>query len=167
MSNEVMTTNGQLTTPSADNATLMDMRLDSKRYPRLASYPREKAIFEMTKIVTQAHLYKGQNADPANIQFIATALVDELQADMDRCGTKYISFAEISRVVKRAILQDEMYGISVASLYKIIIEYVKGEGHRLDKEISDRKLRSQQEEIKNSIIAPMLSVYAVEFAKKK
>ena len=37
MSNEVMTTNGQLTTQSADNATLMDMRLDSKRYPRLAS----------------------------------------------------------------------------------------------------------------------------------
>lgn len=167
MSNEVMTTNGQLTTPSADNATLMDMRLDSRKYPRLASYPRETAIFEMTKIVTQAHLYKGQNADPANIQFIATALVDELQADMDRCGTKHISFAEISRVVKRAILQDDMYGISVASLYKIIIEYVKGEGHRLDKEISDRKIRSRQEDIKNSIIAPMLSVYAVELTKKK
>ena len=131
MNNEMTTTNGQLMTPASNQVSLLEMRMDEKRFPRIGAFPREQAVFEMSKIVSQAFLYKGQAADPKNIQFISCALVDELQSDLDRLGTKHISFAEISRVVKRAVLQDDMYGISVASLYKVIIEYIKGEGHRL------------------------------------
>ena len=165
MNNEMTTTNGQLMTPASNQVSLLEMRMDEKRFPRIGAFPREQAVFEMSKIVSQAFLYKGQAADPKNIQFISCALVDELQADLDRLGTKHISFGEISRVVKRAVLQDDMYGISVATLYKVIIEYIKGEGHRLQQEVSERKRKSEQEQIKNSVIAPMLQAYAGELLK--
>ena len=165
MNNEITTTNGQLMTPASNQVSLLEMRMDEKRFPRIGAFTREQAVFEMSKIVSQAFLYKGQAADPKNIQFISCALVDELQSDLDRLGTKHISFGEISRVVKRAVLQDDMYGISVASLYKVIIEYIKGEGHRLQQEVSERKRKSEQEAIKNSVIAPMLQAYAGELLK--
>ena len=165
MNNEITTTNGQLMTPASNQVSLLEMRMDEKRFPRIGAFPREQAVFEMSKIVSQAFLYKGQAADPKNIQFISCALVDELQSDLDRLGTKHISFAEISRVVKRAVLQDDMYGISVASIYRVIIEYIKGEGHRLQQEVSERKRKSEQEQIKNSVIAPMLQAYAGELLK--
>ena len=165
MNNDMTTTNGQLMTPASNQVSLLEMRMDEKRFPRIGAFPREQAVFEMSKIVSQAFLYKGQAADPKNIQFIACALVDELQSDLDKLGTRHISFAEISRVVKRAVLQDDMYGISVASLYKVIVEYIKGEGHRLQQEVSERKRKSEQEQIKNSVIAPMLQAYAGELLK--
>ena len=166
MNNDITTTNGQLMTPASNQVSLLEMRMDEKRFPRIGAFPSEQAVFEMSKIVSQAFLYKGQAADPKNIQFISCSLVDELQADLDKLGTRNISFAEISRIVKRAVLQDDMYGISVASLYKVIIEYIKGEGHRLQQEVSERKRKSEQEQIKNSVIAPMLQAYAGEFIKK-
>ena len=165
MNNEMTTTNGQLMSPASNQVSLLEMRMDEKRFPRIGAFLREQAVFEMSKIVSQAFLYRGQAADPKNIQFISCALVDELQSDLDKLGTRHISFAEISRVVKRAVLQDEMYGISVASLYKVIIEYIKGEGHRLQQEVSERKRKSEQEQIKNSVIAPMLQAYAGEMIK--
>ena len=165
MNKEMTTTNNQLMTPASNQVSLLEMRMDEKRFPRIGAFPREQAVFEMSKIVSQAFLYKGQAADPKNIQFISCALVDELQSDLDRLGTKHISFGEISRVVKRAVLQDDMYGISVASIYRVIIEYIKGEGHRLQQEVSERKRKSEQEQIKNSVIAPMLQAYAGELLK--
>ena len=165
MNNEMTTTNGQLMTPASNQVTLLEMRMDEKRFPRIGAFTGEQAVFEMSKIVSQAFLYKGQAADPKNIQFISCSLVDELQADLDKLGTRNISFGEISRVVKRAVLQDDMYGISVASLYKVIIEYVKGEGHKLQQEVSERKRKSEQEQIKNSVIAPMLQAYAGQLLK--
>lgn len=166
MNNEITTTNGQLMTPASNQVSLLEMRMDAKKFPRIGAFPREQAVFEVSKIVSQAFLYKGQAADPKNIKFISCALVDELQSDLDRLGTKYLSFGEISRVVKRAVLQDEMYGISVASLYKVIIEYIKGEGRMLQQKVMERKRKSEQEQIKNSVISPMLQTYAGEFIKK-
>lgn len=165
MNNNLTTTDNLPMTPETSQASLLEIRMDAKRYPRLHTYTREQAVTEMTKVVSQAFLYKGQAADPTNIQFISCSLVDELRADLDKMGTKHLSFAEISRVVKRAVLRDEMYGISVASLYKVIIEYIKGEGHRLQQEVSERKRKSEQEQIKNSVIAPMLQAYAGELLK--
>ena len=117
MSNDIITTK-----PETTQVSLLEIRMDAKRYPRLHTYPREKAVMEMSKVVTQAFLYKGQAADPTNIQFISCSLVDELQADLDKTGTKYVTFAEISRVVKRAVLCDDMYGISVASRDRVSID---------------------------------------------
>ena len=165
MNNEITTTNDQLMTPASNQVSLLEMRMDEKRFPRIGAFPREQAVFEMSKIVSQAFLYKGQAADQRNIQFIACALVDELQADLDKLGTRNISFGEISRVVKRAVLQDDMYGISVASLYKVIIDYIKGEGHRLQQEVLQKRRKIEKMEIKNSIVAPMLQAYAGQLLK--
>ena len=157
--------NNQLMTPASNQVSLLDIRKDAKRFPRLHTYSREQAVTEMSKIVSQAFLYKGQAADPKNIQFISCSLVDELQADLDKLGTRNISFAEISRVVKRAVLQDEMYGISVASLYKVIVEYVKGEGLKLQQQVKEEQNKVQHEYIKNSVVAPMLQAYAGQLLK--
>ena len=157
--------NNQLMTPASNQVSLLDIRKDAKRFPRLHTYSREQAVTEMSKIVSQAFLYKGQAADPNNIQFISCSLVDELQADLDRLGTRFLSFAEISRIVKRAVLQDEMYGISVANLYKVIAEYVKGEGRRLQQQVKEERHKAEQEQIRNSIVAPMLQAYAGQLLK--
>ena len=157
--------NNQLMTSASNQVSLLDIRKDAKRFPRLHTYSREQAVTEMSKIVSQAFLYKGQAADPTNIQFISCSLVDELQADLDRLGTRFLSFAEISRIVKRAVLQDEMYGISVASLYKVIVEYVKGEGLKLQQQVKEEQNKVQHEYIKNSVVAPMLQAYAGQLLK--
>jgi hypothetical protein len=107
-------------------ASLLEMRADSDRFPRIKTMPREQAVLGMSKIVTQAFLYRGQAADPTNIQFISSSLVQELLEDSN--GAFNLSLAEIQVIVKRAVLNTDMMGINVSSLYKIIIAFVKGEG---------------------------------------
>lgn len=165
MNNDLMTTNNQVMSPATTQVSLLEIRMDADRFPRLHTYTRDKAVFEMSRIVSQAFLYKGQAADPTNIQFISCSLVDELQADLDKYGTKFLTFAEISRVVKRAVLCDDMYGISVASLYKVILDYVKGEGHRISQEVRRKKEQERRDSLKHSIIAPMLQAYAGEMLR--
>ena len=109
-------------------ASLLEMRADATRFPRLKTLPREQAVSGLTRIISQAFLYRGQTADPVNVQFIANALLDELLAD-GQYGAGNISLAEIWVVVKRAVLNTDMFGISVASLYKVIIAFCKNEGH--------------------------------------
>lgn len=159
MNDELITTDNALAVQNNAQVTLLDMRKDPKRFPRIGTYPREQAVFEMSKIVSQVFLYKGQTVDPINIQFISCSLVDELQADLDKMGTKNISFEEISRIVKRAVLTDDIF-LSVSSFYKVIMTYIKGEGHRLHKQVIAMQEREEQEQMRQSIIAPMLQAYA-------
>lgn len=128
MSNELTTQSG-LVNYNPGQATLLEMRADSTRFPRIKTMPREQVVDGMTRIVSQAFLYRGQAADPTNIKFISTALVQEL-LDERKFGLSNLSLAEIQVVVKRAVLGgSDMFGISVASLYKILLEFAKGEGH--------------------------------------
>ena len=162
MSNEMTTTSSSLENFNPGRASLLEMRADPSRFPRLKSVPREQAVFEMTKIVNQAFLYRGQAADPTNIQFISSALVQELLDD-DKYGAGYLSLAEIQVVVKRAVLGgSEMFGISVASLYKVIIEFVKGEGHRNQQQVLEQRQKETERILKESALAPMLQAYAGE-----
>ena len=158
MSNEIANYNpGQ--------ASLLEMRADATRFPRIKTMSREQAVFEMSKIVTQAFLYRGQAADLTNIQFISSALVDELLED-DKYGAGYLSLAEIQVIVKRAILGgSEMFGISVASLYKVIMEFVKGEGHRNQQQVLEQRQKETERILKESALAPMLKAYAGEFIR--
>lgn len=165
MNNDITTTNGQLKTPASNQVSLLEMRMDENRFPRIGKYTREQAVFEMSKIVSQAFLYKGQAADSKNIQFISCALVDELQSDLDGLGTKNISFEEISRIVKRAILTDDIF-LSVSSFYKVIMNYIKGEGHQLQKQIIAERKKADLEQIKKSPVYQMLTASAAEMAKQ-
>lgn len=154
----------EITNYNPGQATLMEMRADSTRFPRIKSMPREQAVMGMSRIVSQAFLYRGQTADPVNVQFISNALLGELLED-DRSGAGYLSLAEIQVVVKRAVLGTEMFGISVASLYKVIMEYVKGEGHLIQKQIQERKQREQEQAFKESGLHPMLQAFTGEFIR--
>ena len=165
MSNEMTTTSSALENFNPGRASLLEMRADPSRFPRLKSVPREQAVFEMTKIVNQAFLYRGQAADPTNIQFISSALVQELLDD-DKYGAGYLSLAEIQLVVKRAVLGgSEMFGISVASLYKVIMEFVKGEGHLNQQKILDARRKEEDKRLQASALTPMLRALTGEFVK--
>ena len=120
--------NNEIENYNPGQASLLEMRADATRFPRLKTMPREQAVSGLTRIISQAFLYRGQTADPVNVQFIANTLLDELLA-AGQYGAGNISLAEIRVVVKRAVLESDMFGISVASLYKVIIAFCKNEGH--------------------------------------
>lgn len=165
MSNELTTQTG-LVNYNPGQATLKDMRADSTRFPRIKTLPREQVVEGMTRIVSQAFLYRGQAADPTNIHFISNALVDELLAG-NWNGASNLSLAEIQVVVKRAVLGgSDMFGISVASLYKVILEYVKGEGHHYQEEIDAyRRTKEIMQEYSKSGVSAMLQATAGEMVR--
>ena len=158
MSNEIANYNpGQ--------ASLLEMRADATRFPRIKTMSREQAVSGLIRIVSQAFLYRGQAADPVNVQFISNALLNELLED-DKYGAGYLSLAEIQVIVKRAVLGgSEMFGISVASLYKVIMEFVKGEGHRNQQQVLEQRKKETERILKESALAPMLKAYAGEFIR--
>ena len=158
MSNEIANYNpGQ--------ASLLEMRAAATRFPRINTMSREQAVSGLIRIVSQAFLYRGQAADPVNVQFISNALLNELLED-DKYGAGYLSLAEIQVIVKRAILGgSEMFGISVASLYKVIMEFVKGEGHLNQQQVLEQRKKETERILKESALAPMLKAYAGEFIR--
>lgn len=158
MSNEIANYNpGQ--------ASLLEMRADATRFPRINTMSREQAVSGLIRIVSQAFLYRGQAADPVNVQFISNALLNELLED-DKYGAGYLSLAEIQVIVKRAVLGgSEMFGISVASLYKVIMEFVKGEGHRNQQQVMEQRQKETERILKESALAPMLQAYTGEFIR--
>ena len=158
MSNEIANYNpGQ--------ASLLEMRADETRFPRIKTMSREQAVSGLIRIVSQAFLYRGQAADPVNVQFISNALLNELLDD-DKYGAGYLSLAEIQVVVKRAVLGgSEMFGISVASLYKVIMEFVKGEGHLNQQQVLEQRKKETERILKESALAPMLKAYTGEFIR--
>lgn len=161
MSNKPTTTSSAVALPDTNSISLLDMRGNPKSFPRICRMPREEAVPQMAMIVHNAFLYKGHNADPTTIQFIANSLVDELVADNEKVGTKWISMAEIARVVKKAVLTDENFvSVSVASLYKVVVNYAKGEGSQLERDIrSGRTLPAE--------IDIMTSAYAGKMVRRK
>ena len=158
MSNEIANYNpGQ--------ASLLEMRADATRFPRINTMSREQAVSGLIRIVSQAFLYRGQAADPVNVQFISNALLNELLDD-DKYGAGYLSLTEIQVIVKRAVLGgSEMFGISVASLYKVIMEFVKGEGHRNQQQVLEQRKKETERILKESALAPMLKAYTGEFIR--
>jgi hypothetical protein len=150
-----------LTIPSA-KATLVDIRADNRTYPRLHTYRREDAISQMNMIIMMAFQYRGQQADVQTIMQMSASLIDILNEDEFGIGTKYLSFEEIKRVIRRAALGQgkEMYGISVSSLFQALADYCKGEGRMADRQA--KEVASRQRELKNSIIAPMIEGHIQE-----
>ncbi len=145
--------------------TLVDIRRDFYTYPRLEAIAKEEAIAQLQRIIYQAFLYRGQQADPSNIEFIASALHSELMIDDSHLGTRYITMAEIDRVIKRAVLSTEMYGISVATIYKAIIDYINGEGKEASRKA--RELNRAEGLLYQEQLKPMLTSYVGEMLRKK
>ena len=127
MNNELTTTR----TPS-----LLEIRMDSKTFPRLSAYTRDAAIVELARIITKAFLYRGNVSDPQQVSFIATSLYDELIRE-DTYGAANITLNEVSVVIRKAILEEDIF-ISVSTLYRAILNYCKGEGHLLQIQANER-----------------------------
>lgn len=157
--NEIATTTG-------NRATLVDIRTDNRRFPRLHTYRKEDAVTQMNVIILMAFQLRGQNADVQTIMQMSSSLIDILNDDDYGIGTKYLSFEEIKRVVKKAALGQsrEMYGLSVSSLFQVLADYCKGEGRMADKEA--KEIASKRKEIRESIIAPLLQGYSGEMLQK-
>ena len=156
----------QLTTIPAEKATLVDIRTDNRRFPRLHSYQREEAIMQMNMIIMMAFQFRGQQADAQTIIQMSSSLIDILNEDEYGIGTKYLSFEEIKRVVRKAALgqSKEMYGISVSSLFQALADYCKGEGRMADKQAKENAHRIV--ETKNAIMASMIQGYSEQMLKK-
>ena len=146
-------------------ASLVEIRTNNKDFPRLHTYRREEAIAQMNIILLMAYQYKGQQADVPTITLMSSSLIDILNEDEYGIGTKFLSFEEIKRVVKKAVLGQgkEMYGISVSSIFQALADYCKGEGRVADKEA--KLIVAKQKEMRMSIVAPMLQGYADEMLK--
>ena len=157
----------QLATIPAEKATLVEIRTDNKRFPRLHTYRREDAIGQMNMIVMMAFQFRGQQADAQSIIQMSASLIDILNEDEYGIGTKFLSFEEIKRVVRKAALGQgkEMYGISVSSLFQALADYCRGEGRMADKQA--KEIVSHQREIRNSIIAPMIQGHLEEMINRK
>lgn len=157
----------QLATIPDNKATLVEIRTDNKRFPRLHSYRKEDAIAQMNMIIMMAFQFRGQQADVQTIMQMSVSLIDILNEDEYGIGTKYLSFEEIKRVIRKAALGQgkEMYGISVSSLYSALADYCKGEGRMANQQA--REIASQQREMRNSIIAPMIQGHIEEMLKNR
>ena len=155
-----------LTTLQPAKATLVEIRTDNKRFPRLHTYRREDAVTQMNIIILMAFQFRGQQADVATITQMSNSLIDILNEDEYGIGTRFLSFEEIKRVVRKSVLGQgkEMYGISVSSIFQALAEYCKGEGKIADKEA--KMIVLKEKEIKNSIIAPLLQGYSGEMLLK-
>lgn len=143
-------------TTTSGKVSLVDIRSDNKRFPRLHSYSREDAVYQMNMVIMMAFQFRGQQADAMTIHQMSVSLIDILNEDEYGIGTKYLSFEEIKRVIRRAALGQgkEMFGISVSSLFQALAEYCKGEGRKAD--VEAKQIAARQREMRNSIIAPMI-----------
>ena len=149
MSNE-LTTNDALVEYNPGQASLLEMR--------------EQAVLGISKIVLQAYLLKGQTADPTTIQFISSTLVGEMM-DEKKYGAAALSLAEIQVAVKRAVLETEMFGISASSLYKVIIDFCKGEGHANALRVQEMDRKSREAAFARSPMAPRITAAVGEYKR--
>ena len=124
MSNELTTY-----TPSP-TATLVDVRRDNARFPRLHSYPQETAHKLMTAVVLKANELFGTRAEMQEVSQIAWELYTELMNDVQGLRTFNITFEEIYRAIRKSATGQgvEFYGkVSFYFLYRCIMDYAKNE----------------------------------------
>ena len=137
MSNNEIAVAAQAPTLVAYNpkVDLVAIRRDPVAFPRIGRTTTEEAIKKMIPMVYAAFLYRGQQTTQKTIEFVATALVQEIQADT-YFGLPSLSWMEIGMVIRRAVLggAKELYGVSVSSLYAALVDYAKTEGHEADKQ---------------------------------
>ena len=146
-------------TPSA--CSLVDIRLDSQKYPRIKNIPQPAAVSGLAAIVAMAYNYTGREYTPESIGLVSNALYSELMADDLGIGTANITIEEIGRAVRRAVLGEaEMYGINVSSLYKVICAYCTGDGHAAQTAANNRRRAEREKALKASAAGAMLTSYS-------
>ena len=123
----------------ARNVSLVELRRNQDLYPRLHSYTPEAAIQKMVPIVWAACLYRNQEMSDERLKFIAQTLYYELMLE-PRWDMRQLTFNEIGIAIRAAVMGErgEFYTISVASLYRAVLDYARNEGHEADKRATQR-----------------------------
>lgn len=140
--------------------TLVDIRLDSQRFPRVKNLAGQSAISRLQQVVAMAYAYTGRPAEEMRINMVASALYNELLADKKGIGTGNITIEEVAHAVKDAILNAEgdVY-INIAFLYKAVCTYALGEGHDAQDAANKRRAAERQQQIAASPVGAMLDAY--------
>ena len=120
--------------------SLLDIRKDPEKYPRLRSMDEAQAKLELGVVVMMAQQYRGQQIDEETTGTLVESLYTELMEDAENVGLSYLSMAEITRIVKRAVMgqtKRELFGINVASLLGVLTDYARGEGAALQEKVDN------------------------------
>lgn len=122
--------NNLVTYTPSPMATLVDVRRDNARFPRLHSYPQDTAHKLMTAVVLKANELFGTRAEMQEVSQIAWELYTELMNDVQGLRTFNITFEEIYRAIRKSATGQgvEFYGkVSFYFLYRCIMDYAKNE----------------------------------------
>ena len=140
---------------------LLEIRHNRQKYPRLRDMVYADAFAQMHVIISKALIYRGQEVIKKQVDIITSALLSELLDDFDKLDTSYLTTQEIAYAVRKAVLGDgELYGVTVASLYKAIVKYIKGEG----RELQQQRPRTKDESA--SAAMTMLEAMAAQAAQE-
>ena len=166
MSNELATIKAmEMVAHTNEAASLADIREDSQKFPRIIHISRPYALRDLSVIISQALLYRGQDADADKVTFMASALLDELLADELGLGLKFITLEEIRRVAKKAALDKDTFGISVATLYSAIVAYAKTTGAEAQREANQRKRNADARVLADSPVGTAMAAMAAKISK--
>lgn len=146
---------------------MIEYRLNSTKYPRLNTIPKDKAQLILGAVITQAFLYRGQKPADDDVKFITANLYDELMKDEYRLGTGFLCMEEIRLAIKRSVLGlgEEMYGINVASLYSAVAKYARGEGRQAQKKANALREQMERRKMKEASIGIMIEARAGQVAE--
>lgn len=141
---------------------LVAVRMDSKKYPRLKNLPAEYSVTGLAGIITAALSYTGRQLPADEINVMAVALRAELILDTDGVGTAFITLDELQYCIRRAVLGfgPELYGINVASLYKVACAYCTGEGKRAQDDANRLHARERKKAVEASPAGKIMDHYA-------
>lgn len=113
----------------------LDIRRDQATYPRITAVPRDVAVAALQQMIWRASFNAApgtfSDRDQAErLAAMAAELYDLLLEDYNGVGTDKVSFAELARVIRRASVTRDTYGINVRSLLSAVEDYCAGEGHK-------------------------------------
>lgn len=141
--------------------TLVDIRMDSTRFPRVKNLTGQSALARLEQVVLMAYTYTGRPAPEDRCRMVAAALYSELMEDKKGIGTANITIEEVAHAVKTAILESDgdIY-INIAFLYKAVCNYALGEGHEAQESANNRRRAEREKALKASAAGAMLDSYS-------
>lgn len=149
----------ELTTRPAE-ASLIEIRQDPHRFPRLKTFYPGDVAAAILPIVSMAYNYRGQHAAEGILQVTAESLATELLRN--DAGSADLSVEEIRYAIRKEVLTAENFYPCVASLYRCVMNYVKGEGHQLQAQIKARRIDEDRKALRDSAVGTMLAAYSIE-----
>lgn len=140
--------------------SLVDIRMDSTRFPRLKNIGMQAGVARLQQVVAMAYTYTGRPAEEDKLRMVSIALYNELMQDKKGIGTANITIEEIAHAVKDEILgaDGDVY-VTIAFLYKAVCRYALGEGHDAQEAANNRRRMEREKALRSSAVGAMMQVY--------